>query len=77
MDLGIIVLSDISDMEKVAEDLDSIGEAVDVIYLNSQKSFGKVPHLWLIANLEEIGVRGRELEWIEKWLQGQKAMCCD
>jgi len=44
-------------MEKVAENLDS-GEPVDVIYLDFQKTFDKVPHKRLIARLEEIGVKG-------------------
>jgi hypothetical protein len=58
-------------MEKVAEDLDS-GEVVDVVYLDFQKAFDKVPHLRLIAKLEEIGVKGRVLKWIKEWLQGRK-----
>ena len=39
-------------MEKVAEELDS-GEAVYVIFLDFYKAFDKVPHLRLIAKLEE------------------------
>jgi len=40
--------------------------------LDFQKAFDKVPHLRLIAKLEEIGVRGKVLEWIKEWLQGRK-----
>ena len=40
-------------MEKVANYLDS-GEPVDVIYLDFQKAFDKVPHIRLLARLEEI-----------------------
>ena len=58
-------------MEKVAEDLDS-GEAVDVIYLDFQKAFDKVPHLRLLAKLKEIGVRGKVLNWVAEWLNGSK-----
>ena len=58
-------------MEKVAEDLDS-GEAVDVIYLDFQKAFDKVPHLRLLAKFKEIGVRGKVLDWIAEWLNGRK-----
>ena len=39
-------------MEEVAEQLDS-GEAVDVLYLNVQKAFDKVPHVRLLAKLKE------------------------
>jgi hypothetical protein len=58
-------------MEKVAEDLDS-GEPVDVVYLDFQKAFDKVPHQRLLAKLNEIGVRGKVLEWIADWLRGRK-----
>ena len=58
-------------MQKVVEDLDS-GEAVDVIYLDFQKAFDEVTPLRLIAKLEEIGVRGRVLEWNKEWLQSRK-----
>lgn len=58
-------------MEQVAEDLDS-GEPVDVLYLDFQKAFDKVPHKRLLAKLEEIGVRGKVLGWIAEWLQGRK-----
>ncbi len=42
-------------MEKVAKYLDS-GEPVDVIYLDFQKAFDKVPHMRLIEMLKEIGI---------------------
>jgi hypothetical protein len=58
-------------MEKVADDLDS-GEPVDVLYLDFQKAFDKVPHLRLIAKLKDIGVRGGVLDWIAEWLQGRR-----
>jgi hypothetical protein len=38
-------------MAKVAEQLDS-GEEVDVIYLDFQKAFDKVPHVRLLAKLK-------------------------
>ena len=58
-------------MEKVAKYLDS-GEPVDVIYLDFQKAFDKVPHMRLIERLKEIGIRGTLLDWIREWLKGRK-----
>jgi hypothetical protein len=58
-------------MEKVAEMLDK-GEPVDVIYLDFQKAFDKVPHQRLLAKLKAIGIRGRLLNWIRQWLSGRK-----
>jgi hypothetical protein len=58
-------------MEKVAEYLDS-GEPVDVIYLDFQKAFDKVPHKRLIERLKEVGIKGKLLSWIEEWLKGRK-----
>ena len=58
-------------MEKVAKYLDS-GEPVDVIYLDFQKAFDKVPHFRLLARLEEIGITGKLLDWIREWLKGRK-----
>ena len=45
---------------------------MDVIYLDFQKAFNKVPHVRLLAKLEAIGIKGRLLGWIKEWLTGQK-----
>ena len=58
-------------MEEVAEQLDK-GEAIDVLYLDFQKAFDKVPHVRLLAKLKEVGVRGKVLNWIAEWLRGRK-----
>jgi len=47
-------------------------EPVDIIYLDFQKVFDKVPHRRLIARLEEIGIKGNLLNWIKEWLKGRK-----
>jgi ribonucleases P/MRP protein subunit RPP40 len=44
------------------------GNAVDVIYLDFQKAFDKVPHRRLIAKLEAHGVGGSVAKWIADWL---------
>ncbi len=46
-------------MEHVAKELDK-GEPVDVIYLDFQKAFDKVPHKRLLEKLRAIGIRKGE-----------------
>ena len=48
-------------MEEVAEQLDN-GEDVDVMYLDFQKAFDKVPRVRLLMKLKEIGVKGKVLD---------------
>ena len=48
------------------------GYPVDVIYLDFQKAFDKVPHKRLILKLAAHGIDGKLLEWIEKWLLDRK-----
>ena len=44
------------------------GKSVDIIYLDYQKAFDKVPHRRLIKKLSAYGVRGQVLEWIQDFL---------
>ena len=44
------------------------GKPVDVIYLDLQKAFDKVPHKRLITKLQGYGIGGRLLNWIENFL---------
>ena len=43
------------------------GSPVDVIYLDFQKAFDKVPHQRLILKLKSHGM-GKSINWIEQWL---------
>ena len=45
---------------------------VDVIYLDFQKAFDKVPHKCLIAKLKSFGIIDKVYTWIESWLLGRK-----
>ena len=47
-------------------------KAVDVIYLDFQKAFDKVPHKRLLAKLKAHGIDGVVLRWIENWLINRK-----
>ena len=41
---------------------------VDVVYLDFQKAFNKVPHQRLLLNLKAHGIGNDVINWIEKWL---------
>lgn len=42
--------------------------AVDVLYLDFQKAFDKVPHGRLLAKVRALGVSGIVADWIQNWL---------
>jgi len=49
------------------------GHPVDVIYLDFQKAFDKVPHGRLVSKLEDThGIGGEILKWVENWLSERK-----
>ena len=48
------------------------GSPVDVIYLDIQKAFGKVPHQRLILKLKSHGMGSSIINWIEQWLTDRK-----
>jgi len=52
-------------MEEVTNSIDS-GYPVDIIYLDFQKAFDKVPHRRLITNIEAYGIGGEVLTWIAR-----------
>ena len=45
---------------------------VDVIYLDFQKAFDKVPHQRLILKLKSHGMGNNIINWIEQWLTDRK-----
>ena len=50
------------------------GSPVDVIYLDFQKAFDKVPHQRLILKLKSHGMGNRIINWIEQWLTDRRQM---
>ena len=59
-------------MEEVTNYTDR-GYPVDVIYLDFQKAFDKVPHKRLLMKLAAHGIAGNVLKWIfENWLSNRK-----
>ena len=58
-------------LEYVTDAVDQ-GKPVDVIYLDFQKAFDKVPHRRLLAKLTAHGLSSRILNWIGEWLLGRQ-----
>ena len=50
------------------------GSPVDVIYLDFQKAFDKVPHQRLILKLKSHGMGNSIINWIEQWLTDSRQM---
>ena len=48
------------------------GRAVDIVYLDFQKAFGKVPHRKLLNKVESHGISGYIHHWISDWLSNRK-----
>ena len=48
------------------------GSPVDVIYLDFQKAFDKVPHQRLILKLKSHGMGNSIINWIEQWVTDRR-----
>ena len=48
------------------------GSPVDVIYLDFQKAFDKVPHQRLVLKLKSHGMGNSIINWIEQWLKDRR-----
>ena len=48
------------------------GSPVDIIYLDFQKAFDKVPHQRLILKLKSHGMGNSIINWIEQWLNDRR-----
>ena len=60
-------------LEEITKWVDE-GSPVDVIYLDFQKAFDKVPHQRLILKLKSHGMGNSIINWIEQWLTDRKQM---
>ena len=54
-------------LEEITKLVDD-GSPVDVVYLDFQKAFDKVPHQRLLLKLKDHGLCNDAINWIEKWL---------
>ena len=48
------------------------GSLVDIIYLDFQEAFDKVPHQRLLLKLKAHGIGDGIIDWIELWLTGRR-----
>ena len=58
-------------LEEIAKWVDD-GSPVDVIYLDFQKAFDKVPHQRQIRYLKSHGMGNRIINWVEQWLTDRR-----
>ena len=57
--------------EEITKRVDD-GSPVDVVYLDFQKAFDKVPHQRVLLKLKAHGIVNDAINWIEKWLTHRK-----
>ena len=46
--------------------------SLDIVYLDFQKAFDKVPHSKLMFKVKELGISGNVYNWIDNWLKNRK-----
>ena len=46
--------------------------AIDILYLDFQKAFDKVPHKRLMEKVRKLGIIEEVADWIEDWLSNRK-----
>ena len=54
-------------LEEITKWIDE-GSPVDIIYLDFQKAFDKVPHQRLLLKLKAYGIGVSIIDWIKQWL---------
>ena len=58
-------------LEFVTDYIDQ-GKPIDIIYLDFQKAFDKVPHKRLMLKIKSFGIVGQIYDWIEDWLKDRQ-----
>ena len=58
-------------LEEITKWIDE-GSPVDIIYLDFQNAFDKVPHQRLLLKLKAHGISDGTIDWIEKWLTDRR-----
>ena len=51
-------------------------KAVDLVYLDFQKAFDKVPHERMMVKVNAHGIQGDAARWIRNWLAGRRQRVC-
>ncbi len=49
-----------------------ITRSLDIVYLDFQKAFDKVPHNKLMFKVKHLGIAGNVHNWIENWVSNRK-----
>ena len=62
-------------LEEITKWLDD-GSPVEIIYLDFQEAFDKVPHQKVLLKLKAHGIRDGIIDWIEQWLTDRITICC-
>ena len=60
-------------LEEITKCID-VGSPVDIIYLDFQKAFDKVPHQRLLLKLKARGIGDSITDWIEQWLTDRRQL---
>ena len=58
-------------METITDLVDR-GLPIDIVYLDFQIAFDKIPHKRLISKIEAYDIRGKNMNWIKDWLRGRR-----
>ena len=58
-------------LEEITKWID-VGSPVDIIYLDFQKAFDKVPHQRLLLKLKAHGIGDSITDWVEQWLTARR-----
>ena len=58
-------------MEEITKWIDK-RSSVDIIYLDFQKAFDKVPHQRLLLKFKAHGIGDSIIDWIEQWLTDRR-----
>ena len=58
-------------LEEITKWID-VGSPVDIIYLDFQKAFDKVPHQRLLLKLKVRDIGDGIIDWIEQWLTDRR-----
>ena len=56
-------------------DMDN-NKSLDLVYLDFQKAFDKVPHERLMVKVNAHGIQGDAARWIQNWLAGRCQRVC-
>ena len=58
-------------LEEITKWIDE-GSPIDIICLNFQKAFDKVPHQRILPKLKAHGIGDSIIDWIEQWLTDRR-----